>query len=229
MMSSLDDIVADPRARFLLGFGAYFLALWFLWDTALVYPLKVFVVLLHEISHGVATIATGGSIEEIGVSRNQGGFCDCRGGSRFVTLSAGYLGSLGWGALFLILVRARRSWARVAIAVIGVSVVGVAALFVRTAFGLVFSVGFGVALIAAARYLSLRANILLLTTLGLTSCLYAILDIKSDILDRPQILSDARMLGELTGVPTVLWGVLWIIVAGWVSWRLFKWALTEGR
>ena len=49
--------------------------------------------------------------------------------------------------------------------------------------------------------------------LGLTSVLYAILDIKSDILDRPGLESDAHMLAELTGIPTVAWGVVWIAVA----------------
>ncbi len=38
------------RVRFIAGFGAYFLALWFLWNTPVVYPLKIFVVLLHELS-----------------------------------------------------------------------------------------------------------------------------------------------------------------------------------
>ena len=44
----------NGKLRFLLGFGFFFVALWFLWDTALVYPLKIFVVLLHEISHAIA-------------------------------------------------------------------------------------------------------------------------------------------------------------------------------
>ena len=34
-----------------------------LWNTPVVAPLKIFVVLLHEISHGVAAVLTGGSIE----------------------------------------------------------------------------------------------------------------------------------------------------------------------
>ncbi len=32
---------------FIVGFAAFFAALWFFWDTSLVYPLKIFVVLLH--------------------------------------------------------------------------------------------------------------------------------------------------------------------------------------
>ncbi|HSA23861.1 MAG TPA: M50 family metallopeptidase, partial [Myxococcota bacterium] len=48
---------------------------------------------------------------------------------------------------------------------------------------------------------------------GLTSCLYAVLDIKSDVLDRPEALSDAAMLSELTGLPTRFWGGIWIAIA----------------
>ena len=86
------------RLAFLAGFVFYFGALWALWDTAFVYPLKIFVVLLHEISHAAVAVATGGTIERIVLDPNQGGACYCPGGSAFLTLSAGYLGSLGWGA-----------------------------------------------------------------------------------------------------------------------------------
>ena len=48
------------KLTFVLGFAAFFAALWFLWDTSIVYPLKIFVVLLHEISHAIASVATGG-------------------------------------------------------------------------------------------------------------------------------------------------------------------------
>ena len=49
------------------------------------------------------------------------------------------------------------------------------------------------------------------------------LDIKSDILDRPELRSDARMLAELTGVPTLVWGGLWIAIALLFCVVLFRW------
>jgi hypothetical protein len=58
----------------------------------------------------------------------------------------------------------------------------------------------------------------------MTSCLYAVLDIKSDVLDRPHLPSDAAMLAEATGIPTVFWGILWIGVALVVCTSLFRWA-----
>jgi hypothetical protein len=73
-----------------------------------------------------------------------------------------------------------------------------------------------------ARYVPAIWNRRVLLTLGLTSCLYAILDIKSDVLERPELRSDARMLAEVTGVPTVFWGFAWIGIALFISFLLFR-------
>jgi hypothetical protein len=209
------------RLRFFVGFALYGSALWLLWDTPILYPLQVFVVFLHEISHGIAALATGGSIQKITLSPGLGGACYCAGGHAFLTLSAGYLGSLVWGALIL---EAAHRWGQHAGRIVqgmGAVMVLVTLAFVRGAFGILFGTLFGSALFLAARYLSTGWNRALLTAVGLTSTLYAILDIKSDILDRPHLPSDARMLAELTGVPTLAWGTLWIGIALTTSLLLF--------
>ena len=107
-------------------------------------------------------------------------------------------------------------------AVLGVGLVAVTVLYVPAGFGLLFGLAFGAGLILSARFLSDQVNALILTGLGLTSCLYAILDIKSDVIDRPQLTSDAQMLFELTGVHTIVWGLLWIAIGLWVSWALLR-------
>lgn len=211
-------MLTQRRLGFLAGFLAYLAALWFLWDTRILYPLKIFVVFLHELSHGIAAILGGGSIQRIEISPNQGGVCYCGGGVRFLTLTAGYLGSLLWGVAMLLVVQAKRIWHLVSLVGLGVLVVTVSLLYVRSGFGLMF----GLALIGVAKYLPSEIQTMTLTVLGLTSCLYAVWDIKSDILDRPGIRSDASMLAELTGVPTVLWGLLWTGMAIVVCWWLLK-------
>lgn len=190
----------------------FFVVLWLLWDTAFVAPVKLFVVFLHEISHGIMAVATGGRIDRIVIEANEGGACYCGGGSTFLTLSAGYLGSLAWGLAFLWLSRVENG-ARWAMAAVGVVTALVTLLFMRSAFGFAFGLVFGAALILSARQLPAGWNARILAGLGLTSALYAILDIKSDVLDRSAMQSDARMLAELTGVPTVVWGILWIGLA----------------
>ena len=214
--------VTKRRLAFLAGFLVYYGALWFFWESIVVYPLKLFVVLLHEVSHAAVLVATGGRLEHIVLDPYQGGVTYGRGGSRFLTLSAGYLGSLAWGALMVLASNGRRVGAHVVNGVIGGGVMALTLLFVRNPFGIVFGLLFGAALVTAARHVSVLWNQRLLLTLGLTSCLYAVLDIKSDILDRPQEASDAYMLAELTGIPTLVWGALWIGLALGASFLLFR-------
>lgn len=218
---------AKRRLRFLAIFSAYFIGLWFLWNTAFVYPLKLFVVLLHEISHGIAAVLSGGRITAIEVTPMQGGLCRCGGGSAFLTLSAGYLGSLLWGGLMIwgaVKLGRRAEWLTAAIGVIAASIT---VLYVRQPFALTFGLAFGAALVTIALKMGSAGNRAVLTGLGMTSALYAVLDIKSDILDRPELQSDARMLAELTGIPTVAWGVIWIGLALAFCAFLFRWAWKE--
>jgi len=215
------------KLGFIAGFSLFFVALWLLWDTPAIYPLKIFVVMLHEISHGLVAVTTGGTIERIVLDPAQGGACYCPGGNAFLTLSAGYLGSLLWGVGLVSAAQSARVSNRFLVATVGLIVLVLTALYVRNAFGLLFGLGFGATLLAAGRRLGPGANRFILTALGLTSCLYALLDIKSDILDRPHLESDAAMLGELTSTPTMLWGVVWTTVALLVVALAFRRAYRE--
>ncbi|MBI2431425.1 MAG: M50 family metallopeptidase, partial [Candidatus Hydrogenedentes bacterium] len=47
----------------------------------------------------------------------------------------------------------------------------------------------------------------------LTSCCYALFDIKEDLFGTPNASTDATLLAELTGIPALLWGLLWAAVA----------------
>lgn len=212
------------RTELLLGIAAFYVALWFLWTTPVVFPLRVFVVLLHEISHALAAVATGGSVERIVLHANEGGATWTRGGSPFLILSAGYLGSLLWGLALIEVAGARPKRARLALGALGVFVLGIALLYVRNLFGFIFSALFGAALLLAAVRLRPKGVAVALLGLGLTSALYALLDIRSDILARPHLESDARMLAQLTGVPTLVWGAAWSVLALVACWfALRRW------
>ena len=207
---------------FLAGFAVYFGVLWYFWESPAVYPLKIFVVLLHEWSHAVALLATGGTLERIELNPMQGGATFGHGGSAFLTLSAGYLGSLLWGGLMVMGAQAKRVRPELLNGLIGGAVVALTLLYVRSLFGIVFGLLFGGAMMLSGRYIPSIWNRRVLLTLGLTSCLYAILDIKSDVIDRPDMRSDAHMLSEMTGVPTVVWGIAWIALALFISALLFR-------
>lgn len=221
-----DQSMSEPsnsKLRFLLGFGLFFASLWLLWNTPLVYPLKVFVVLLHEVSHAVGVVATGGVLDRITLDPFQGGATHFTGGNAFVVLNAGYLGSLAWGALLFTASRTRwirSDWVN---GLIGALVIVLTLFFVRSAFGIVFGILFGLALVAASREIGQIMNRRLLWVLGLTSALYAILDIKSDVLDRPELQSDAAVLAEMLGISTIAVGVVWIALAiGFSTWLVSR-------
>jgi hypothetical protein len=194
----------------LLGLGAILA-----WNTFVAYPFRVFVVFLHEISHGLAAVLTGGDLVSIGLSPNEGGVAVTRGGSRFLVLTAGYLGSLLFGALFLLL-GYRRRWAPGVIGIIGLFTLLFTLLYVRTWFGLLYGILAAAVFILVASKLKPEASEVLLAAIGIMSCLYAVWDIASDVLLRSIPSSDASALADLTGVPAIVWGVLWILASLWV-------------
>lgn len=200
-----------PPRRLLLPLGIAAVAL-VLWDSFVVYPFRIFVVFLHEISHGLAAVLTGGAIESIGLSFDEGGVCRTRGGSAFLILNAGYLGSLAWGATFLVLGERRRH-SRTAIALIGAFTLVVTLFYVRTLFGFAYGLAAGFALLGVAAKLRPAVSEILLAAIGATSVLYAVWDVASDVLFRHSNQSDAAALAELTGIPAIVWGVAWITLS----------------
>jgi hypothetical protein len=197
-----------PPRRLLLPLGLAAVCL-LLWDTFLVYPFRLFVVFLHEISHGLAAVATGGRIVSIGLSVDEGGVCLTRGGWPFVVLNAGYLGSLLFGALFLVL-GARRRIAASVLGAIGAFTLVAALLYVRSGFGLVYGLLMGLALLVVSLKLPGEVSELVLAAIGAMSALYAVADMASDAIFRHVATSDASQLAAATGLPAVLWGVVWI-------------------
>jgi hypothetical protein len=188
------------------------LATLFFWNTIALYPVKAFVVLLHELGHAAAAVLTGGHVERIGLSRNLGGVCWSRGGWRLLVLPAGYLGSMLFGGLILV-AAARMRNDRALAATLGLAVLVLTIVFVRTLFGIGFGLVFGAALVCSARWLQQAVNDLLLKFLGLASVLYAVIDIKEDLISRTVPGSDAYAMSQELFLPPVFWGVLWMALA----------------
>ncbi len=93
--------------------------------------------------------------------------------------------------------------------VIGATMLNLASVFsVRNSYGLGFGFGSAIAGLISAYYLSDRINDFLLRLIGLTSMIYVPLDVFSDTLTRPHLHSDARILADLVGGSTQMWGFL---------------------
>ena len=194
-----------------------------LWQTPAVLPLKILIVFLHELSHAIATILTGGSVVSMTVDPQQGGMVVSRGGARFVILTAGYLGSLLIGvALFIGALRT--GWDRVIMGLMGALMLAVTALYLRDGFAIGFGAVTGGLMLLVARFLPQDVNDLLLRVIGLSSMIYVPLDIFSDTIARSHLNSDARMLSEEFGGPTLSWGGAWLILSALVIF----WCLRRG-
>ncbi|MFD1157028.1 M50 family metallopeptidase [Roseovarius aestuarii] len=182
------------------------------WFTPMVTPLKILVVFMHEISHVAAALLTGGSVESLTINPHQGGMVISRGGSRFLTLNAGYTGSLLFGVA-LVLLAVRTHWDRTVLGGLGALLLVVTGFYVRDLYAVGFALTTGVLMLATARFLPRDVNDLILRMIGLTSMIYVPIDIYSDTIIRSYLRSDARMLAEEFGGATLLWGGLWMAIS----------------
>ena len=96
---------ARPRAASVLLAAAVSIALWFIpYAEILNYPFRLFVTFIHEGGHAVAALVTGNSVQSLSVAMNGSGETyTTQGGmfSQMLIASAGYLGSMAFGALLL--------------------------------------------------------------------------------------------------------------------------------
>lgn len=211
------------------GLVAAFAVTWFLWEYPFFFPLKMLVVLLHELSHGLAAIFTGGSISHIELSTDQGGVCYTLGGWRGVVLMAGYLGSMLWGGLIL-LIASRTKLDKVLAITLGLGLIAVAILWVQGTFAFWFTLGAGAAFVAMGALLKREITDAVLKYVGLVSCLYAVLDIWSDTISRNIVESDASQFGLVVGFGgSTFWGVVWIGLALLFGQWVLRLAVRRGK
>lgn len=212
MMSAQSRI--DFKAVIILA--AMFVAVWLLWNTPFVYPIKIFVVCLHELGHAVAALVTGGQVVSIQIFPEEGGLTTTRGGWPFVILSAGYLGSMLAGGVLLFLSSHRR-WGRGLMIMLAGLIALSTLLFFRNFFGVIYGIVVAAAMFFSAYRLPNMVNFHIVRFIAIASCLYALLDIRSDLftsaLAGSGLVNDAAALSRLTGIPSLVWAGLWLIIS----------------
>ncbi len=223
--SPLNEKPTGNAAGMALPLVLFLVAVYF-WDSMLVLPIKYLTVFFHELSHGLAAVFTGGSIVRIELNANQGGVCWTSGGVRFIVISAGYLGSLLWGSLIL-LGAVKTRFDQQITAGLGILLLGVTLVWVRNLEGIIICVLTGFALLALAAYSNEKICDQFLKFLGLTSCFYVLIDIKEDLIDRSVRGSDAYKIGEMLFLPDWLVGIVWLAIAGFVTWKVLAYSLKE--
>ncbi len=223
---------ARPQATLLLTAAIISVVLWFIPFAEIVtYPFRIFVTFIHEGGHAIAALLTGNSVESLSVATNASGETYTSTGgtlSQMFVSSAGYLGSMAFGGLLLVLIR-KAIAARVVLIGSAVVVFGLTliyGLFKPIASGLASSaMGFTIlagtlltlGLLAVARYAKPKVATFFVSFLAVQCVLNALLDLKTVFFlsnpFAPTVPTDAVNMAAATGIPAIVWSVLWITLA----------------
>lgn len=210
--------LAGWRGRELAALIGLALAMLLLWHVPglglLFYPFRVFGTFVHEISHGLAAIATGGTFHRFVVNPDLSGIAWSAGGWTWIITSAGYIGSAVFGGV-LVLLMAWRMKASTILFWVGISLGLLCLLFVRNIFGIASGLVLATALITAARRLPVHwASGLLLVLavqlmLGGIESLFGLVQLSAG----SQAVTDATIMAQSTGVPALVWAMVWTTVS----------------
>ncbi len=170
---------------------------------------------LHELSHALAGIVTGGSVGSIHVFSDGSGVTSISGGSTLVSASAGYLGATLAGCL-VIVASATQKGARLALLVLGGAIAASMVLFVRgdlVGFG-AGALWTGLLLLAATK---LKGEALLFTAqfIGIQQCIHSFGSLRDlwSLSLHPGVETDARILERVSLLPAPVWAVTWVVIS----------------
>ena len=215
-MSTPADKTDDLSISQLITQGLLFCAVFFAWSSPAIQPVKIMVVLFHEMSHGLMALATGGTVLNIVVTWEEGGFCETEGGVPALVVSAGYLGSMFFGGLLLYLSRFR-DYVPVVYTILTLTLAAAILTVLNDPFTRSFATGLAAAFLLLGLLAPLLVSGLFLQLLGTVSCLYCLFDIYGDVLVARGpvggVENDATVFSQLTGVSPTLVGFAWLAVS----------------
>ncbi len=227
---------ARPQVTLLMFATVISVALWVIgWYMPLfgyiVYPLQLFATFIHESSHALMTFITGNTVMSLTVSPDTSGMVWSKS-SRFSSLlisSAGYVGTTAFGTLLLVWMRfgySSRMALYISSALVGIMTIvfGFVAPFWNflanvTFFSVVFTVLSGAlltaGLFAIAKFAPAKWVNFSLAFLAVQCLLNAFFSLKtlfvvSAVSDAS---SDAANMAAATGIPALLWVVVWISIS----------------
>ena len=219
------------------------IVLWFIpFAEFLTYPFRIFVTFIHEGGHALAALLTGNSVASLSVATNASGETYTSEGGLFSQVlisSAGYVGSMVFGALLLILIR-KTVAARIVLLCCAIYIFALTMIFglikpifwIQAWSGIPFTLLAGlfisVGLFLIARFASAKVATFFVSFLAVQCVLNALYDLKTVFFMAnpfgPTIQTDAVNMQNATGVPAIFWTVIWIVFALgilWFSMRLY--------
>lgn len=201
-----------------LGLAVVALLLVWLWQVPglgwVVYPFRLFGTFIHELSHGLAAIVTGGTFVRFRVEPDLSGVAVSSGGWRWVVASAGYVGSAIFGGILLAL-HARLLSARVLLFGLGLLFALLCLMFLRNLFGVVAALGLTAVLLAAGWKLPEAGRSWLVDVLALQLILdgYGSLLTVFRLSGQAEVRTDAQTMAEMSWLPAGAWVVIWALLS----------------
>ena len=228
---------ARPQAMTLLIAATISVVLGFIpYAEFLTYPFRIFVTFIHEGGHALAALITGNSVASLSVATNASGETyTTQGGlfSQVLISSAGYLGSMAFGALLLILIR-KAVAARIVLLSCGIFIFALTMIYglfkpmfwMNAWSGIPFTLFAGLfisaGLILIAKFASGRVATFFVSFLAVQCVLNALTDLKTVFFLSspfgPAVPTDAVNMANATGIPAIFWTVIWIAVALGILW-----------
>ena len=179
------------------------------------YPLRLFVTFIHEGSHALATVLTGGQVSQIAVQPDASGVTYTYGGFEPVIVMAGYIGAATYGAAMLALAH-RPGTARLILGLSGVITAGLDVFLVRNGFGFGWGLAIAAGLLFASVRLPAKAAELAAMFLGVQCVVNSLSDLRtllglSTLANGP--VSDAVLMSQIIPLPPIVWAVLWGVIS----------------
>jgi len=211
--------------------------LWFIpYPEFLTYPFRIFVTFIHEGGHALAALLTGNSVASLSVATNASGETyTTQGGliSQVFISSAGYVGSMAFGALLLVLIR-KAVAARIVLVSCGVLIFALTMIFglfkpifsMSAWSGIPFTLFAGLfisaSLILIAKFASAKVASFFVSFLAVQCVLNALFDLKTVFFLSspfgPTVPTDAVNMANATHIPAIFWTIVWIGLALGILW-----------
>jgi hypothetical protein len=199
----------------LLQFGLIVLALT-QWNQPVLQPVKLLVVLVHEMSHGLMALATGGTVQAIHITPLESGSCHTTGGNTLLIISAGYLGSMFFGGVLLAFSRTHVH-SMVIYTILAFLLFAAAVTVIEDPYSKKFTIVVAFCSLLVGVIVPGMISTLLLRGIGTISCLYTLIDIYNDILSKAardvNLESDASVFASLTKTDPSTIGLAWLLVS----------------
>jgi Peptidase M50B-like len=189
-------------------------------------PINTFATMVHEMSHALVCLVTGGYVSGMTIvsdGSGHGGLTFCRGGMPFFYTQAGYLGAAIFGCLLIFLGQYQKI-SKGILCLMGATI-GLASIFLvgfnmlNTGWQGFFSMAWGLVMSAFLLWAGIKwqahnANLLLLF-LAVQTALNSVVSIiylasVSIGLTPFSSFSDASSMESMTGIPAAVWSVMWV-------------------